>query len=620
MVPPARAVSEPPGTGAARAKRALVTRPREDSHGIATALAELGFAVQIEPLLEIRPVEDAQIDTDGLQGILATSANGIRALARTLADRDLPVWAVGDASARAARDLGYRAVASAGGDVDSLAALVTERCRPEAGALLHAAGSVTAGDLSGRLGQAGFTVRRVVLYRAETAERISDELAQSLKDGTIDVALFFSPRTAATFATLVAAAGLSETTGRIAAYALSQAVARELSALPWAGVHVAAAPTQAALLAALQPTTDRGPSMTETDVPKPATPASGDPARPEPENAAPAKGSSAWALVLAVILAALIGAAALTYESWKSVLEMVVPTATLAPPANSVPANPAPANPAPAPVAPASDSVRAELAALQGRLAQLEARPAADARLDQAEGQIKALQAQIPARLTADLQELAAQVGELKRTSADAAAVLRMTDRLEKAESRLAELESKRSSAVALLLAVGQLREALAASLPYDSELRAVKALAGTDSDILRGVEILKARAAAGLPTRAVLVSRFHALAPSIVRADILPAEMSWWRQTLDRLATLVIVRREDGDAVGEDSPALVARATARLGEGDLTAALAELSRLTGGAATIAAPWLADASDRLAADHAVSEMTAHVVAAIGAKP
>ncbi|MBF0326310.1 MAG: hypothetical protein HQL42_14730 [Alphaproteobacteria bacterium] len=362
--------------------------------------------------------------------------------------------------------------------------------------------------------------------------------------------------------------------------------------------------------------------MTETDVPKPATPASGDPASPEPENAAPAKGSSAWALVLAVILAALIGAAALTYESWKSVLEMVVPTATLAPPTNPVPANPAPVaqNPAPALVAPPADSGRAELAALQGRLAQLEARPAADARLDQAEGQIKALQAQIPARLAADLQELAAQVGELKRTSADAAAVLRMTDRLEKAESRLAELESKRSSAVALLLAVGQLREALAASLPYDSELRAVKALAGTDQDILQGVEILKARAVAGLPTRAVLVSRFHALAPAIVRADILPAEMSWWRQTLDRLATLVIVRREDGDAVGEDSPALVARATARLGEGDLAAALAELSRLTGGAATIAAPWLADASDRLAADHAVSEMTAHVVAAIGAKP
>jgi uroporphyrinogen-III synthase len=613
-VTPARAATEPPGTGAPRAKHALVTRPREDSHGIATALAELGFTVQVEPLLEIRPVADAQVDPDGLQGILATSANGIRALARALPDRDLPVWAVGDASARTARELGYRRVESAGGDVDSLAALVAERCRPQDGALLHAAGSVTAGDLSGRLGQAGFTVRRVVLYRAETADCLSDTLTRSLNDGTVDVALFFSPRTAATFATLVNAAGLGETAGRIFAYALSQAVARELSALPWAGVHVAAAPTQAALLALLQTTTDRGSSMTETDAPKPATPPSGDPARPETEIAAPAKGSSAWAVIVAAILAALIGVAAVTYESWKSVLDLVVPTATVAPlPLQN------------------TDGLRTELTALRERLSQLESRaatgrtgadPSTESRLAQAEGAIKVLQAQpqVPARLATDLQDLAGQLAELKRTSADAAAVLRLTDRLEKSESRLAELESKRASAVALLLAVGQLREALAASLPFESELRAVKALGTADEEIVRAADILKARAAGGLPTRAVLVSRFHALAPAIVRADILPTEMTWWRQTLDRLATLVTVRREDGDAVGEDSPALVARATARLGEGDLAAALAELSRLQGGAAAVAEPWLTDARDRLAADRAVSEMTAHVVAAIGAKP
>lgn len=230
--------------------RALVTRPREDSEGVAAELAARGLDVMIEPLLDIAPL-DGTVDVAGLQGILATSANGIRALARVLPDRALPVWAVGDASARVARGLGYGRVESAGGDVDTLATLVTARCDPAQGDLLHAAGTVVAGDLAGRLGVAGFVVRRVVLYEAVTATELSADLAEALRGQAVDMALFFSPRTAATFATLVRDAGLGHATGRIIVYALSDAVARALEVLPWAAVRVAAAPTQAALLAAL---------------------------------------------------------------------------------------------------------------------------------------------------------------------------------------------------------------------------------------------------------------------------------------------------------------------------------------------------------------------------------
>lgn len=230
---------------------ALVTRPREDSEGVAAELAARGLDVMIEPLLEIRPVEGVGIDTVGIQGILATSANGVRALARALPGRDLPVWAVGDASARVARDLGYAHVESAGGDVGTLAGLVAERCDPARGGFLHAAGSVVAGDLSGLLADKGFSVRRLVLYQAVTATEVSRPLMTALRSRGVDFALFFSPRTAATFASLVAAAGLGETCSGIIAFALSPAVQRELSILPWRSVRAAAAPTQAALLAAL---------------------------------------------------------------------------------------------------------------------------------------------------------------------------------------------------------------------------------------------------------------------------------------------------------------------------------------------------------------------------------
>jgi uroporphyrinogen-III synthase len=231
--------------------RALVTRPREDSESVARALETRGLDVMIEPLLDIEPVPEARVDADGAQGILVTSANGIRALARLHGDRALPVWAVGDASATVARALGYDRVESAGGDVDTLAGLVARRVDPARGVLLHAAGSVTAGDLAGLLEGQGYRVRRQVLYRAVTATRLSPALHDALTGDVLDLALFFSPRTAATFVRLITAAGLENHVARIAAYGLSANVSAQLASLPWARMRQAAEPTQAALLAAL---------------------------------------------------------------------------------------------------------------------------------------------------------------------------------------------------------------------------------------------------------------------------------------------------------------------------------------------------------------------------------
>lgn len=610
---------------------ALVTRPREDSEGVTAELTARGLGVLAEPLLTIEAVE-AGIGTEGVQGILATSANGIRALARTWDRRDVPVWAVGDASARVARHLGYLQVESAGGDVDTLAALVTARCDPHGGALLHAAGSVTAGDLAGRLGGAGFDVRRVVLYRAKPAETLSAALRDALKSGGLDMALFFSPRTAATFATLVGAAGLEQTTARITAYCLSAAVAEKLAVLPWAAVRVAADPTQAALLAAMdgdradgRAAADPRTCMSQTDEPNPAAetsspePAAAAPETAAPETQPPAKSRTWISVATALVVVAVIGIGAAVWSEWRHVagngsapppprVETVATTQDL-------------------------DSLRTELAEARERLRQMEERlsrqpaiaPGADLtplenRLTQAETGLHALQAQpqVPARLTDEVGALTQQVSELKRTSADAGAVLRLADRVEKVESAMRDLQARRSSAAALLLAVGQLREALADAMPFDAELRAVKALAGTDAEVLPLVEALKPRAVSGLPTRPMLTARLGAQGPAIVRAQILPEQQSWWRQTVDRLATLVTVEREDGTAAGQSPAAIVARAQAALAQGDLAAAVAEIQGLNGGPAEQAAPWLADAQARLAADSAVSDLTAHVVAAIGA--
>jgi uroporphyrinogen-III synthase len=589
-------------------RTALVTRPREDSEGVAAELRARGLAVMVEPLLDIRNLDGVAIDTEGVQGILATSANGVRALARALADRALPVWAVGDASARCARELGYTQVESAGGDVDTLTALVAERCDPAKGAFLHAAGTVVAGDLNGQLAEKGFQVRRVVLYEAVTAEALSYRLTGALTHGAVDVGLFFSPRTAATFVTLVQAAGLADSCKTVTAYALSPAVATALSPLTWRAVRIADAPTQAALLAALDD--DLGETMTDeqpTQTPQPAPEADQKPAETAEEGKA-----APWGILVGAVLAlVLVAGAVVTWPQWK---DQVMP-----PKAVTVQE----------PAAPEPDALRAELDQTRDRLARLEAqlaeRPAGfdagplDARLAQVEQGLRALQnqPQLPARLADDVAALAKDVADLKRTSADAAAVLRLADRVDKTEAEMREMQARRSSATALLLAVGQLREAVNASMPFDAELRAVKTLAPQDADFAAALEALKGRAASGIPSRLMLAERFNVLAPDLVRAETLPAERNWWRDTLHRVSTLVTVRREDGDAAGTSAAAIAARIQARLSQNDLAGAATEAEQFQGGAAESVAPWLDDLRARAAADKALGELTAQVVAAIG---
>ena len=239
-------------TEASPRPRVLVTRPSADAIPLAGALQRRGFDVLLQPLLRIETPDGPPPDLAGVQALLFTSANGVRAFARRSDVRTLAVYAVGDATAAAARAEGFQSVASAGGDVHDLAALVRERADPAAGRLLHASGSDVAGDLAGTLGASGFAVERVKLYTAHQTERFDPSVRTAMAERAVDAVLFFSPRSAAGFVSLVRAEGLVDSCGGIAAFCLSDAVAEAASPLPWRSVAVAPEPTQQSLLATLE--------------------------------------------------------------------------------------------------------------------------------------------------------------------------------------------------------------------------------------------------------------------------------------------------------------------------------------------------------------------------------
>jgi uroporphyrinogen-III synthase len=129
--------------------------------------------------------------------------------------------------------------------------LACERLRPEAGRLLHVAGSDVAGDLAGALRRAGFAVERAVLYEARPAPGLSAPTARALAGGLVDYALFFSPRTAAIFGRLAEQAGIAAALRRVTALSISAAADSALAGLEFRARRIAATPDQRGLLAAL---------------------------------------------------------------------------------------------------------------------------------------------------------------------------------------------------------------------------------------------------------------------------------------------------------------------------------------------------------------------------------
>ena len=153
----------------AQARRIWITRARPEAEATAERVRALGLEPVVEPVLEIQPVGEAP-DLQGVCALAFTSRNGVRAFAALTPERGLPVFAVGDATAEAAREAGFGDVASASGDVAALADLIASRRDALQGQVFYAAPEEPAGDLVGALASHGVEARRQVVYRTVPAE------------------------------------------------------------------------------------------------------------------------------------------------------------------------------------------------------------------------------------------------------------------------------------------------------------------------------------------------------------------------------------------------------------------------------------------------------------------
>lgn len=234
----------------------LVTRPHPDNEATAEGLRARGHVVLLAPLLKFEPVAFHHEGEAGYGAIIVTSANAIRAVAPQLQDLDLlklPLFAVGEHTAAAARDAGFATVIVAGGDAAALHGAVMRSKRVKKNSmLLYLAGADLSRDLGSELGAEGFSVVTQTTYRMTPVKHLPREVCKGFAEHGIQAVLHYSRRSARAFLEAVRGEGVEISALAIPQCCLSETVAGVLREAGAAQVAVAAAPDENALFETLE--------------------------------------------------------------------------------------------------------------------------------------------------------------------------------------------------------------------------------------------------------------------------------------------------------------------------------------------------------------------------------
>lgn len=219
--------------------RVLVLRPEPGASATVKRARERGLDVLAMPLFEIEAVEWQAPQASRFDGLLLTSANAVRCGGEQLKDLcALPVYAVGEATAQAARNAGFDVAATGDGGVDWLLGSIEPELK-----LLHLAGAdrmIPENALQ--------EIESITVYRADAKEAVDVSAARN------SIALIHSPRSGRRFAELMITHKASITIAAISRYA-SDAVGDG-----WARVEVADAPNDEALLALTERLCNKAPA------------------------------------------------------------------------------------------------------------------------------------------------------------------------------------------------------------------------------------------------------------------------------------------------------------------------------------------------------------------------
>jgi uroporphyrinogen-III synthase len=181
----------------------LLTRPLEDCHEMILKFQSLGHEISHLPLINIQGLKYEPLNYSEFKGIIFTSSNSIKFLDIKNINKKILCFCVGSATEKKARSSGFQNVFAADGNVNNLKEFILQNFNSTEGKLLYVSGEIISSNLDRELILNGYTIERVINYRANPIEKYDEVFIKKLKLKMPEITYIYSQNSAINFLKMI---------------------------------------------------------------------------------------------------------------------------------------------------------------------------------------------------------------------------------------------------------------------------------------------------------------------------------------------------------------------------------------------------------------------------------
>lgn len=181
----------------------LLTRPLEDSQELILRFKSLGHQVSHLPVINIEKKDYENINLNEFKGIIFTSANAIKNLDVSKINKNIFCFCVGEATEKIVKEKGFQNIFTASGNVANLKEIILQNFDQKIGNLVYISGEIISYDLDSELKKEGYTIKRIITYKVNSNQILSDEFIKELKSSIPEIVFIYSENSARSYLNLL---------------------------------------------------------------------------------------------------------------------------------------------------------------------------------------------------------------------------------------------------------------------------------------------------------------------------------------------------------------------------------------------------------------------------------
>ena len=181
----------------------LLTRPLEDSQELILRFKSLGHQVSHLPVMNIEKKDYENINLNEFKGIIFTSANAIKNLDVSKINKNIFCFCVGEATEKIVKEKGFQNIFTASGNVANLKEIILQNFDQKIGNLVYISGEIISYDLESELKKEGYTIKRIITYKVNSNQILSDEFIKELKSSIPEIVFIYSENSARSYLNLL---------------------------------------------------------------------------------------------------------------------------------------------------------------------------------------------------------------------------------------------------------------------------------------------------------------------------------------------------------------------------------------------------------------------------------